>query len=79
MSPKEILLSWVSELWIYILNLPNFLHFIQYRTGNYLHLWMRIHIPNTDPYSEYGSKRIRNHNTGCDVNDRKQCNSPKYR
>ena len=44
-SGSATLLSWFSELWIYILNIaPFYLHFILY-----LHLW----IP--DPYSEYGS------------------------
>ena len=66
MTPKVILYSWVSELWIYIIvpvHLYMYLHFILY-----LHVWIRIRI-----HSEYrsGSRkllntdpiRIRIHNT----------------
>ena len=69
MLPKEILLSWVSELWIYILN----------RTGTYIFLppfYFIFTCVDPDPYSEYGSgfgpKKLLNtdpiwiriHNTG---------------
>ena len=45
MSLKKFLVSWVSELWIYILTLHLYLHFILN-----LHLWIRIHKA-----PEYGS------------------------
>ena len=49
MSLNIFLLSWVSELWIYILNLAPFnLYFIPY-----LHVWIRVRYTDPDPESSW--------------------------
>ena len=55
---KKFVLSWVFELWIFILNL--LLSF-----NLYLHMWIRICIPNTnpDPESSWIRIQIRIYNT----------------
>ena len=56
MSPKEILVIWVSEMWIYIFNLlPLFIL--------NLHAYIWIRIRNTDPDPQSSWIRIRIHST----------------
>ena len=59
MSPKEIFKSVESlNCEFYLKSYIFCLHF-----NPFLHVWIRIRIPNTDPYSEYGSGSMKLQNT----------------
>ena len=62
MSPKEIFSQ--LSLWIVNLYLKSYIFCLHFNL--YLHVWIRIRIPNTDPYFEYGSGSGKLPNTGTD-------------
>ena len=63
MSPKEICTK--LSLWIVNFYLKSYIFCLHFTL--YLHVWIRIRIPNTDPDPERSWIRIRIHNTGFNI------------